>query len=648
MKRRNKNSLLAQAVWWAITAAALTLAGCKPTPSVSVVMVGKLEKPLADLIASSPSNRLISVVVRMEQQVTEADKRALFASLNGTNQVEQMEMQRTSLINRLRQLADVTQGPLLTHLQSLETNGIVRHVRSMWLANGIGMEAPPSVIVSLASSNGVESIHLDEPQAVIQGAGAMAIPWGLTQIGIDPAVAPTIKQTVVVAVLDTGVNYTNHDLANRFWANPAEDLNKNGKLDPLDNNSSDNDSNGYKDDVIGWDFHKPESNNVMDLHGHGTILAGIIAGDGTDGTRTGVIPQAKIMVLREGSDSSTPLVTQQECWQGMEYAVVHKAHIINFSSGWRKQNNPLYATWRNNVQNATDAGVLFVTVSGDTKETVQTPGTVATALTVGSSDKNDKASKWSCVGPVTWWGINPWSDYPAPPGLLKPDLVAPGEDIQSTGRESNYVNSLGTSMSAPYVAGVAALLRAQNTNLNPYEVRYILEETALLIGAAPNSTSGWGRLDAKKALALTLNDLPVYDMSVDSLDAHTMSTPTLAALKLNKPTLFFAKISNLGGQVVGNAEVRFYFKDAVERGPGHLGSSVGPEPPTANFEYIGSYFIPVLGPAGSKHASATAVVRWKVPKVKNDHWWLGIRVIRGPINKPEANIGNNIGVKQLD
>jgi hypothetical protein len=307
--------------------------------------------------------------------------------------------------------------------------------------------------------------------------------------------------------------------------------------------------------------------------------------------------------------------------------------------------------WRNNVQNVTDAGILFVTVSGDAGEIVMTPGNVATALTVGASDKNDKVPSWSCYGPATWWGINPWSDYPAPPGLLKPDLVAPGDDIKSTARVASgvkYVSGPGTSISAPFVSGVAALLRAKNPNLNPYEVRYILEETALLIGAAPNSTSGWGRLDAKKALALTLKDLPVYDMRVDSLDAHTMSTPTLAALKLNMPTLFFAKISNLGGQVVGNAEVRFYFKDAEERGPGHLGSSVGPEPPTANFEYIGSYFIPVLGPAGSKHASATAVVRWKVPKIKNDHWWLGIRVIRGPINKPEVNTVNNVAVKRLD
>jgi hypothetical protein len=203
-------------------------------------------------------------------------------------------------------------------------------------------------------------------------------------------------------------------------------------------------------------------------------------------------------------------------------------------------------------------------------------------------------------------------------------------------------------MSAPHVAGVAALLRARNPNLNAYEVRYILEETAVPIGDVPNFEAGWGRVDAQAALALPAISSTLYDMSVDTLEAHTLTTLNSPVLKLTKAALFSAKITNLGGQVVGNAEVRFYFKEATVRQLGDLGSGSGPGPSAAQFEYIGSYFIPVLGPARSKHASAKAVVRWKVPNSKNNHWWMGVRVIRGAINDPENNIGNNIAVKQLD
>jgi subtilisin family serine protease len=432
-----------------------------------------------------------------------------------------------------------------------------------------------------------------------------------------------------------------------MWRNEGEmGLDSNGADKAT--NGEDDDHNGYVDDVLGWNFSATGNpQDPADVHGHGTHVAGTIAGNGS-GVRTGIAPQAKIMALRETDTQFNS--TEQECWQAMEYATSNRAKILNFSSGWMGKYSPDYTSWRRNVQNATDAGVLFVTVAGDVGKSlsekppynVTTPGRVPAALTVGSCAWDDSIPQYSCRGPVTWPNAVPLlDDYPNPPGLLKPDLVAPGENIKSTQKGGGYVNMSGTSMAAPHVAGVAALLLTKYPELNPYDVRFILEETAINLNGTgqPDVSSGWGLISAKNALNYTLDSSP-YDLSAGEIRVERTPEP-------GKPALVSARLKNLGGQVVGNAELRFYFADAESRSVTDLDPNGDGMPDDANFTYIGSWFVPVLGPKGSKHESFEGVVRWTAPATRQKSWWIGVWALPGATADKETNPANNGAVFQI-
>src|SRR5262249_16193002 len=149
----------------------------------------------------------------------------------------------------------------------------------------------------------------------------------------------------------------------------------------------------------------------------------------------------------------------------------------------------------------------------------------------------------------------------------KPDLVAPGVNVTSLHTNVGYAKGDGTSFAAPYVSGVAALLLAQDPKLNAYDLRFILEETAfhsteLLTQDIPfpdldAGMYGWGRVDATNAVGYTLNSEAPYDLTVGS------GIASAASLHNQNPTLISAWVTNTGGQVVGNVEMKFYFFDVA-------------------------------------------------------------------------------------
>jgi subtilisin family serine protease len=405
------------------------------------------------------------------------------------------------------------------------------------------------------------------------------------------------------------------------------------------------------DDVIGWNFFD-NNNNPADMNGHGTSVAGIVAGDGTRGERTGVAPNARLMVLKKNSGSDVKAM-ERECWRGIQYAVENGAHIINFSGGWMDHDAPAYNTWRSAVQNVMDAGVLFVTGAGnvgrstDPPYSVLTPGRVPVALTIGRSANDDSVWTVGCRGPVTWQTNAPFLDYPFTPGLVKPDLVAPGEAVLSTrfgdGSGKLYDVQSGSSMAAPHAAGVAALLLALHPSLGPYDLRYLMEESSVVVtdGARPNFTSGWGRLDATAAIQLAAGFLASPQPGFD-LEAREISAVDSGAFKL-----LSAVVTNLGGGVVGNTELCFYFADAESAVAGDLPSDGASSPTGASFAKIGSWSVSVLGPQGSGHASATGYVRWTPPATRQHHWWIGVRAVPGATAGTEGNMANNAAVIQL-
>ncbi len=278
--------------------------------------------------------------------------------------------------------------------------------------------------------------------------------WGLNTIHIPEVWSQGFTgEGVVVAVLDTGVDYTHPDLDGRIWQN----------IDEIPGNGIDDDGNGYRDDVRGWDFIYNDA-DPMDYYGHGTHVAGIVAAEQNEFGVTGVAPNAQIMPVQVITDY---LGDVDSLASGIYYAVNNGADVINMSLGFDSYSSFYYdlTLLQEAVQFATENGVVVVSSAGNNYGFSPTyPAQYATdwGIAVGASNSYDWVADFSNDA-----GLTPL-DY----------VVAPGVDIYSTTPNNNYEYFEGTSMATPHVAGVAALMLSANPNLTVAEVEQILTETA--------------------------------------------------------------------------------------------------------------------------------------------------------------------------
>ncbi|MGA9381099.1 MAG: S8 family peptidase [Phormidium sp.] len=255
-------------------------------------------------------------------------------------------------------------------------------------------------------------------------------------------------QGIVVAVVDTGVDYKHSDLDGNIWVNPRE----------IAGNQKDDDGNGYIDDIRGWDF-VTDDNDPMDLDGHGTHVAGTIAAENNGFGATGVAPNAKIMPIRvlDGSGNGSVL----DVAAGIRYAADNGAKVINLSLGG-DINTPAEASA---IKYAAEKGVIVVSAAGN--EHQLQPGYPARyashfGIAVGAVNRNNQMASFSDLA-----------------GKMPLDYVnAPGVNVYSTFLGNSYRNMSGTSMASPHIAGVAALVSSANSNLTPVQVESILTTTA--------------------------------------------------------------------------------------------------------------------------------------------------------------------------
>ena len=301
----------------------------------------------------------------------------------------------------------------------------------------------------------------------------------------------TGNSTVIIALVDSGVDYTHPDLTGRIWNN----------LDEIPDNDFDDDGNGYIDDVRGWDFYDND-NDPLDENGHGTICAGIAAAvtNNNEGI-AGVCWNCQIMPLKVNGLYNTEDVPSY--WiEAIEYAVDNGADIISMSLGIEYYHTQL----ENAVNYAYDNGIFLTASAGNQGWSDEHyPAAYDNVVGVGATNDEDKrmenAGQWSASS-----NYGPWVD-----------VAAPGEDIFSTmptyhvtfndyGFNYDYMGGLcGTSCSAPHVAGLAALLLSKNSSLSPDEAKSIICENV----DPYNSTEyiGTGRINAYKAL-IGLNQQP--------------------------------------------------------------------------------------------------------------------------------------------
>ena len=310
-----------------------------------------------------------------------------------------------------------------------------------------------------------------------------AYPDGSYLWGVDRVMAPEVWSQgytgsgVTVAVIDTGVDYLHPDLQNNIWIN----------ADEIANNGLDDDNNGYVDDVRGWDFvsndNAPFDDGPADEVGHGTFIAGVIAANSVSATdiagrQLGVAPDAKIMPVRV-FPSLSPYGISDQIAAGIRYAANNGADVINLSLGYGDGDQPNSvpdAAIESALQYARQAGVVVVIAAGNERAySAVRPSEPAYAairdlgIAVGAIEKSGQ-----------------FADFSNPAGNRPLDyLVAPGVDIFSTSYDPAsflsphiYEVGSGTSFSAPYVAGVAALMLSANPNLTPAEIETILVQTA--------------------------------------------------------------------------------------------------------------------------------------------------------------------------
>jgi len=615
----------------------------------------RVRPDLREQLARIKPEEFVRIIIRLKDQLPPQERARALAYKN-------KKQRRKSLVEALKTHAERSQREILGALKKLESEGLAKNIQSLWLSNVIGAEIQPRALDEILRFPNIDYLKQDIKRPVFQAPS-----WGVSKIQADSVWALATPYTgtgVVVAVLDTGMDLDHPDLINRLWFNPGEDRAPLGQFTAADNNGVDDDGNGKVDDVVGWDFGSSVAgdNSPDDWHGHGTHVAGTVAGDGTGGTATGVAPGAKLMVL---SYSATLVAGQTECWAAMQYALANGADIVNFSSGWLDAWSPDYATWRQNTDNLTDGGVLFVVAAGNTPAPapagVLTPARAPRAFAVGATDSTDAIASFSGNGPSSWQTVAGYNDYIFPPGLLKPDVSAPGVSVLSTQNGGGYINSStwsGTSMAAPHASGLAALLLQKNPALLPHELAFIMRHTAVDLGSAgADNVFGWGRINALAAINYAYPTAPAYDLSVTGTSAVWTTTDIWVdnnddgiedIPNANQDNHLYARIRNTGGQAVGNVEIKFYYADVGTIGISGFDPNGDGDPADGNFIYIGSYSVPVVGPVGTPQGTAVGVVNWNVPVPVTDHWCVGIGIVApNPPNAPETNLVNNRAFKNF-
>ena len=465
----------------------------------------KIDVSLQQEMSLRDAGDLIRINIIMNQQYDQMDMR-MKSSVFPTKAAK-----RAFVIGELKRFSEETQQGVMELLSSMP---LVADVQSFWIANFIGCYANIETIEALSLHPDVMLIGFDKEENLIPEGETSTpadltreITYNVTKVNANQVWALGYEgEGIVVAVLDSGVNYNHLDLAGHLWEHPD-----------------------YPNH--GWNF-VANSNNPMDDHGHGSHCAGTVAGNGTAGSQTGMAPKARIMAVKVLNNQGSG--TLEQATGGLQFAVEKGADVLSMSWGWAGGGDAsVRIPLRNAMINVLEAGVVASVAAGNdgsfpgswlypVPNNVGCPGNcpppwlhpdqttiggTSAVVCVGATNSSDAIANFSSRGPVTWQAIAGFNDYPYNPGmgLIRPDVSAPGVNIKSLTHNSNsgYTTMDGTSMATPCVAGVMALLLSKNPNLTPAQICEILETTAVHLpnSASPkNNNYGSGRINALEAI----------------------------------------------------------------------------------------------------------------------------------------------------
>lgn len=436
-----------------------------PTPAQAPSVSAKIEPSLLKKLLSDDGEGMLRAIVMMRVQ---ADQPA--AALAAANRAARVTLIRDDL----QSLADRSQGAVRSLLARGQQEGQVRDYDPLWIVNAVAVEARAEILWALASQPDVsvlleDRVHvLSEPAPVLSTSGS-GEQWNVTRIGADrvwQSLGLTGEGTVVASI-DTGVDWEHPLLKPRYRGYSGKPL-------------VEHEGNWFCATDEGYTY-------PGDGYGHGTHTTGIMVGE----NGIGVAPGAQWIAAKVFDNQGRAY----DSWihAGLEWALAPGGDpalapdVVNCSWGDPSGTNTRFLP---DVQALRAAGIVPVFSAGNygpLESTITAPGSFRESIAVGATDRDDWIARFSSRGP------SPWEE-------IKPELCAPGVGIVSTLPGGGLGQMSGTSMAAPHVSALTALLRQANPALTVDELEAVMLDTAHPLGGVqPNNDFGWGLADAYAA-----------------------------------------------------------------------------------------------------------------------------------------------------
>lgn len=356
------------------------------------------------------------------------------------------------------------------------------------LGKPVHLEEVDFLLNGLTSLESNQVSVFNDPMVSKQWTFRSAARHGVSVIDAYETARTQARTKIIVAVVDTGVDYNHEDLKDVMWTNPGE----------IANNGIDDDNNGYIDDIHGIntlirDNNGKATSEPMDGHGHGSHVSGSIGATQNNNTGiAGIASNVAIMAIRTVPNRSDEL--DVDVAEAFIYAAKNGAKLINCSFG--KANNENGMLVSDTIKYIGEKyGVLVIAAAGNDSKNIDRRLSYPASFenkhlfVIAASDSRGRMSYFSNFG------------------IKNVDVAAPGSGILSSippklNRGKKYASWNGTSMATPNTVGVAAEVLSHNPTLGPLELKQVLMDSVTKVGEFSSQLVTGGRIDLKKALEL--------------------------------------------------------------------------------------------------------------------------------------------------